>query len=82
MFDKLKWFPDRLMIDDLVFRLEHTKSENWDGKEHIMFFKVEGLISQYQEFFNTVPTFHPKKIMELGMWDGGSSIFWNEIRRS
>jgi|CXWL01.1.fsa_nt_gi cephalosporin hydroxylase len=79
MFDKLKWFPDRLVINNLVFRLEHTKSENWGSEEHIMFFKVEGLVAQYQQFFNSYPGFHPKHMMELGMWDGGSAIFWNEV---
>src|SRR3990172_10373274 len=79
MFAKLKWLPDRLIIEDLVFRLERAKSDQWDGPEHIMFHKSKGIISQYELFFSGNSDFHPQRVVELGIWDGGSLVFWNEV---
>lgn len=79
MFDKLQWLPDRLVIDDLVLRMEHTKSTHWDGPEHLMFYKTDALITQYDTFFKSYSYFHPRHVVELGMWDGGSILFWNEV---
>ena len=79
MFDQFKWLPDRMLLDDLVFRLQHTKSENWDASEHFMFYKVEGLVRLYQKFFESRPEFVPHNIFELGIFDGGSTAFWYEV---
>jgi hypothetical protein len=29
MFDRLVWQRDRMLLDDLVFRLEHYRSADW-----------------------------------------------------
>ena len=78
-FDKLQWFPDRVVIGNLVLRLEHTKTDQWDGGDHLMFYKVKGLLEQYESFFNSFPDFYPGRILELGMWDGGSTLLWSQL---
>jgi hypothetical protein len=78
-FTRLQWQPDRMVLDDLVFRLQHYKSDAWDGGDHFLFFKIKELIDQYEMFFEHHPEFHPTNILELGIWDGGSTAFWFEL---
>jgi hypothetical protein len=40
VFDRLVWEPDRMLLDDLVFPLQHVRSESWSGGEHFMFYKL------------------------------------------
>lgn len=81
MFDKLIWSDDKMIFNDLVFRIEHTKNDNWDSDEnHFIFYKIKTLIDQYDTYFKeNQSNFAPKNVLELGMWDGGSAAFWNEI---
>lgn len=81
MFERLVWQRDRMLLDDLVFRLEHYKSEDWNGGEHFMFYKIKGLIDQYAHYFRRRCDFRPKRILELGTYDGGSVAFWHELFR-
>jgi len=79
MFEKLIWLPDRMLLDDLVFRLEHYRSECWDGGDHFRFYKIKSLLDQYELFLKRFPGFSPGHIIELGMYDGGSMVFWFEL---
>lgn len=81
IFDRLVWQPDRLLLDDLVFRLEHNKSADWSGGQHFMFFKIKKLVDQYERYFQQRRDFRPKRMVELGMFDGGSVAFWHELFR-
>ncbi len=80
-FTTLNWQSDRLLLNDLTFRLQHQKSDEWNGDaNHFIFYKDKKLLDQYQTFFDTQGVgFSPKKVIEIGMWDGGSAVFWNEI---
>jgi hypothetical protein len=79
MFEKLVWQPDRMLLGDLVFRLEHYKSDSWDlGENCFRFYKIKGLVDQYARFFASIPDFRPQNVLELGVWDGGSVAFWFE----
>ncbi len=79
--EKLIWKQDRMLLDDLVFRLQHKKDDvSWElGDDCFVLFKLDGLINQYKRFFSTHPEFNPQNIFELGMWEGGSVAFWFEI---
>jgi cephalosporin hydroxylase len=79
MFNRLIWQSDRMLLDDLVFRLEHYRSDDWEGGDHFRFYKIKKLVDQYQAFFSLQPSYHPPRLLELGIWDGGSTVFWNEI---
>lgn len=79
MFDKLVWQQDRVVLGDLIFRIEHYKSENWNlGEDCFIFYKMKGLIDQYEKFWTLKKDFHPSNVIELGLWDGGSLAFWFE----
>ena len=78
--DRAQWFPDRMILGDLVFRLEHYKNDDWDlGDQCLAFFKVRGLVDQYQEFWALRPSFRAENVVELGIWDGGGAAFWFEM---
>jgi hypothetical protein len=79
IFDRLAWNDDRMLLDDLVFRLQHTRNQAWElGDECFVFYKVKPLVDQYARFFATRPGFLARNVFELGLWDGGSVAFWFE----
>lgn len=42
MFDKLVWQKDRMLLDELVFRLEHYKNDHWElGEDCFSFYKTK-----------------------------------------
>jgi hypothetical protein len=81
MLDRLIWKPDRVLLNDLVFRIEHARDDNnWDvGDECFSFYKTKYLVDQYAQFLATRPSFRAENILELGIWDGGSVAFWYEL---
>ncbi len=79
MFNRLVWQRDRMLLDDLVFRLEHYRSADWNGGDHFRFYKVKELVDQYANFFSRRSDFRPERVMELGTFDGGSTAFWYEL---
>jgi Methyltransferase domain len=81
MFDRLVWQRDRVLLDDLVFRLEHYRSPDWDGGDHFRFYKMKELVDQYESFFSRRSDFRAEGVIELGIYDGGSTAFWYELFR-
>lgn len=80
MFDRLIWQPDRMMLGDLVFRLEHFKNDRWELADNcFIFYKTQYLVEQYAHFWATRPAFRAAQVLELGLWDGGSAAFWFEL---
>ncbi len=82
-FKRLVWQKDRMLLDDLVFRLQHFRDDSsWDlGDQCFVYFKVKGLVDSYAKFLKTRPGFAPRHIFELGLWEGGSVPFWFELFR-
>jgi hypothetical protein len=79
MFDRLIWQDDRVLLDELVFRLEHFKNDSWElGDDCFVFYKIKSLIDQYATFWSSRAEFRARNILELGLWDGGSIAFWFE----
>ena len=82
MFKNLVWKQDRLLVGDIVLRVEQEKSQDWElGQECLDFFKGKWTVDQYDSFFSRRSDFQPKNIFELGIWDGGSTVFWFECLR-
>ncbi len=78
-FDRLKWAEDRMLLDGHVYRLQHFGGQ-WTGdSNHFIFYKTRDLVEQYRTFFEERPDFSPQRIFELGLWDGGSMVFWAEL---
>jgi hypothetical protein len=81
MFGRLVWQRDRMLLDDLVFRLEDYQSPDWNGGDHFRFYKMKEVVEQYESFFSRRSDFRPKRVIELGIYDGGSTAFWYELFR-
>jgi len=80
MLANLDWRADRLLLNDLVFRLEQRKADAWElGDQCFAFYKGKALVDQYERFWATRPNFTAGNVLELGMWDGGSLAFWFEV---
>ncbi len=81
MFKNIIWEQDRMLLNNLTYQLQHTKTDNWpDNVDCFIFYKIKKLVDQYETYFNNQPEqTHPKNVVEIGMWDGGSAVFWNEI---
>ncbi|HEV3073949.1 MAG TPA: hypothetical protein VHB47_05970, partial [Thermoanaerobaculia bacterium] len=79
MFERLTWLPDRALLDDLVFRLEQSRSDGWDlGDECFAFYKNRQLVEQFDSFWSATG-FRPRRMLEIGIWDGGSTALWHEL---
>lgn len=77
--EALEWRADRLLIGDLVLRLQYQANSDWElGEQCLAFFKDRETIEVYDGIFAQRPTFEPKTVIELGIWDGGSVAFWYE----
>jgi hypothetical protein len=78
VFERLTWLPDRALLGDLVFRLEPSRGDPWElGDECLRFFKDRKLVEQLDRFWSATD-FRPRHMLEIGIWDGGSTAFWYE----
>lgn len=76
---KLRWDGQKAFLGDIVFRVEQDDSL-WNGDdEYLRLYKDEKLIDQYERFFAERPAFKAERLFELGMFDGGSVIFWHDF---
>jgi hypothetical protein len=81
MFERLTWLPDRTLLGDLVFRLEQSRSDSWElGDECFGFYKDRRLVEELDRFWSATD-FRPRRMLEIGIWDGGSTAFWYEHLR-
>jgi hypothetical protein len=76
---RLIWQRDRVLLDDIVFRLELAKSDDWDlGDRCFLFYKTKELVDRYLQFWSSREGLPIESILEIGIYDGGSVAFWFE----
>jgi predicted O-methyltransferase YrrM len=81
VFEQLIWQPDRALLGDLVFRIEQAKDDRWElGDDCFALYKNRQLIDQFDRYWSTTD-FRPRRMLEIGIWDGGSTALWNELLR-
>jgi hypothetical protein len=81
MFERLIWQADRVLLDDLVFRLEDAGNDGSQfGDDCFRFYKTRQLVEQFDRFWSATE-FRPRRMLEIGIWDGGSTAFWYEHLR-
>ena len=81
MDDRFRFDEDELRIDDVVFRLGYKLAPDaWKTPHegHFLLFKPRPLLQKFDDFFTGLPDFQPRNIFEIGIWDGGSTVFWSE----
>lgn len=78
MFEKWVWHEDRVVLDDIALRLGRDETDNTTlGTGPLVLYKNKYEIDQYEWFFRG-KSFWPQNVLELGIWDGGSAVFWFE----
>jgi predicted O-methyltransferase YrrM len=81
LFERLTWQSDRALLGDLVFRIEQAKDDRWElGEDCFSLYKNRQLIDQFERFWSTT-AFRPRRMLEIGIWDGGSTALWYETLR-
>ena len=83
-FDDLIWHADRMTLDGWIFRIQDFTNEPWMGdEEHFRFYKSRDIMNQYSRFWTAhralAPGFRPRRVLELGIWDGASAALWCEL---
>ena len=75
----MDWRTDRMVMSGVEFFLQHAV-DSTGGKrgQGFLFYKTPELVQQYQEYFEKLELFSPEHVFEIGLWDGGSAVFWNE----
>ena len=78
MFERLTWLPDRALLGDLVLRLEPSRDGGRElGADCLGFYKNRQLVEQFERFWSAT-ALRPRRVLEIGIWDGGSTAFWQE----
>lgn len=83
--DKLKsleWQSDRLLVADVLFRLVLSSDERdpvWSSLSHFDLYKPRELVEEYANALETFGCESPRCILELGLYDCGSMVLWNEV---
>jgi hypothetical protein len=81
MDERFRFDGNELRIDDLVFRLGYKLAPDaWKTPHegHFLLFKPQPLLEKFDDFFSAQHGFRPRNIFEIGIWDGGSTVFWSE----
>ena len=80
MFDGMRWTDDTVRIGDVTFDLADAHSRrSTSPSTRPRLLKDQALVGDYQKAFGRASGFRARRIFELGLWDGGSAIFWCEL---
>lgn len=74
--DQIGWREDHFVLggNRFVFQVDYGEVTEADG---FVFYKNRAQVEQLDRFL-TETGFSPQRILELGIWDGGSCAFWTE----
>jgi hypothetical protein len=80
MFDGMRWTDDTVRIGDVTFDLADAHSRrSKSATTRPRLLKDQELVGDYRKAFGQAGEFRARRIFELGLWDGGSAIFWCEL---
>jgi predicted O-methyltransferase YrrM len=77
--DGALWTKDTLLWRGLTFVLEDQRAGTpGPAGPHFRFYKNKALVGEFEAFFGQRPSLRAERILELGIFDGGSVAFWAE----
>ncbi|MGH8984771.1 MAG: class I SAM-dependent methyltransferase [Acidimicrobiia bacterium] len=79
MFSDLDWEERSLLIDGVRFDLEQENEMGDISKletDRFRLYKKPGLVNAYGQVLAKEPTSPVRRMFEIGLWDGGSAVFW------
>jgi predicted O-methyltransferase YrrM len=72
-----RWDGSALHLGAVEFEVRIGGWEGWEpGPDRFRVLRTRDLIESYAKFWSTRPA--PRKVLEIGIWDGGSAVFWTE----
>ena len=78
MFENLEWNEVSVTLNGITFLLE-GKAPPDNGPNSLWLYKDAGFIAEYKRFFSGHPELQVENCVELGLWKGGSAVFWLEL---
>lgn len=82
-FDRVIWREDRAVLNDLTFALQLSRNVESVKQELdntcFVLYKPRELVDQYRVVLDLHKKKRFKNILEIGIWNGGSLAFWNEL---
>ena len=80
ILEDCQWQSDRMLFHDLVFLFNRSRTKAMTT-ERVRSDLIKGkwTLEQYDEFWARRPDFRADSIVELGIWDGGSTALWFEL---
>src|SRR5947207_12084739 len=78
MFEQLVWKDRKVSLKDMVFRLDPPRPFPDYGNRELCLVKERRMIEQYATHWRDCPRWGGN-LLELGIYDGGSIAFWNEL---
>ena len=79
VFERLEWTDDGFVLGDVVFHLVPKGADISDTSvNEFRLYKTRPMLRAYAGFWASQIDFQARNILELGIWDGGSSVFWFE----
>lgn len=82
MFNAIHWHEEKVVVNNLTFHLQvYLKEDIREHAESFVFYKDKKLIDMYSSYFQSITPNASNfgNVLEIGMWDGGSAVFWHEI---
>jgi hypothetical protein len=80
LFEFLTWESDRALLGDLIFRFETPGASPQVHDADFALYKNRQLLEQFSRFWSSTD-FRPRRVFEIGIWDGGSTALWYEALR-
>jgi predicted O-methyltransferase YrrM len=78
--DEATWEGATLRLNDVEFETGMHAYSEWDhDRGRFLLLRPRGLIERYSDFWRGRRT--PRRVIELGIWEGGSAAFWFEAFR-
>jgi len=77
---RVTWKDDRVFVGDVVFHLEDVKYDPGPlDAGSFRLYKPKRMLLDYERLWARRPEFQPESMLELGIWNGGSIVFWWEL---
>jgi hypothetical protein len=76
----LEWSADHVKLGDLTLQLQ-DKGERFGPDSNLVLYKSRGFVRNYESLLASRPDFRARRMLELGIWRGGSIALWNEVFR-
>lgn len=79
VFERLEWTDDGFVLGDVVFHLVPMGADISDTSvNEFRLHKTRPMLRAYARFLASQLDFQARNVLELGIWDGGSSVLWFE----